>query len=71
MTKTIITNKARCRKCGDIINSIHRHDYVRCSCGAIAVDGGRSYLRRAFVDINDIEELSEYLEDQDDKQQAE
>lgn len=39
-------NRVRCRKCGDILESKHRHDFVRCGCGAIAVDGGHEYIRR-------------------------
>ncbi len=37
-------------KCGDIIVSKHVHDYVRCRCGAIFVDGGMEYLRRGGED---------------------
>jgi hypothetical protein len=40
-----IGKKAQCKKCGDIIQSMYRHDFVRCGCGAIAVDGGRDYCR--------------------------
>lgn len=36
-------NMARCRKCGDVIESQHRHDFVKCQCGAIFVDGGHEY----------------------------
>lgn len=55
--KFIITvNKARCRKCGDVIESTHRHDFVSCKCGAIAVDGGRDYLRRVGIDFDDLSE---------------
>lgn len=54
----IVTNKAKCKKCGDIIESKHRHDFVFCSCGAIAVDGGKSYLKRVGNPA-DFEELSE------------
>jgi len=32
--------------CGDKIVSKHRHDFVTCTCGAVSVDGGQSYLRR-------------------------
>lgn len=42
----IIQNAASCNGCGDFIVSKHRHDFVTCSCGAISVDGGQSYLRR-------------------------
>jgi len=58
----MIRNRARCRKCGDIIESKDRHDFVRCKCGAIAVDGGQDYQRRVG-NLEDIEELSEYVED--------
>jgi hypothetical protein len=53
----VLVNKARCKKCGDVIDSRHVHDFVRCGCGAIAVDGGREYLRRVG-DPEDCEELS-------------
>ena len=36
----IILNKVQCNHCGDIIISHHRHDYKKCSCGTISVDGG-------------------------------
>jgi hypothetical protein len=32
----------------DIITSVHRHDFVRCECGKVAVDGGTHYLRRLW-----------------------
>lgn len=38
-------NKAKCRLCGDVIESFHRHDYVKCGCGEIAVDGGSLGMR--------------------------
>jgi hypothetical protein len=57
----IKSNKARCHRCSDIIESLNRHDFKKCSCGAIFVDGGKDYLRRGGVDVdNDLEELSEY-----------
>ena len=37
----IITNKIRCRKCGDVIESKYTHDFRFCKCGAVAVDGGK------------------------------
>ena len=54
-------------KCGDIIESVHRHDFVECSCGSIFVDGGHDYLRRGFPSGDPgewiIEELSEEVEE--------
>jgi len=42
----IIQNAVTCLACGDLIVSKHRHDFVTCTCGAVSVDGGQSYLRR-------------------------
>lgn len=41
-------NAATCSSCGDKIRSKNRHDFVRCSCGKLAVDGGSWYAKRAF-----------------------
>lgn len=54
----IIVNMIRCKKCGDVIESTHRHDFKFCKCGAVAVDGGKDYLRRCG-NREDWEELSE------------
>ena len=53
----VIVNKIRCKKCGEIIESTHRHDFKICKCGAVAVDGGHDYLRRSG-DLDGYEELS-------------
>jgi hypothetical protein len=67
--KQITRNRARCRKCNDIIESEYRHDFRSCECGAISVDGGKAYLRRLWGGglkperkSDSIEELSEYTE---------
>ena len=57
--KKLIHNRIKCLKCGDIIESTYRHDFVRCSCGACFVDGGHDYMR-VGGDINDWENLSEW-----------
>lgn len=56
----ILRNLAKCLMCGGVIESKHRHDYVTCACGNIAVDGGKDYLRRSFKHHGMYEELSEY-----------
>ena len=68
--KIIKSNKARCRLCGDVIESKHRHDWQTCSCGAIFVDGGREYLRRGAKKFEDLEELSEYEEVEDGSEEV-
>jgi len=67
MTKKIITNKAQCAHCKNIVESKYRHDFVPCSCGKIFVDGGKAYLRRGFDEPGDIIELSEYEEIDENK----
>ena len=57
----IIRNRAKCLRCGDIIESTHTHDYKTCSCGAVAVDGGHDYIRRSYREEGCFEELSEVL----------
>ena len=64
--EVIISNKCQCRKCGDIIESKHRHDFVSCKCGAIFTDGGTSYIRRGAQSFDDIIDLSETYEEEYD-----
>lgn len=54
----IIRNTIRCKKCGNVIESTYAHDFKFCSCGAVAVDGGKDYLRRCG-NQEDFQELSE------------
>lgn len=44
--RRIISNSLKCLECNEAIWSAHRHDFVECSCGKIAVDGGMDYMRR-------------------------
>ena len=55
----IIKNAVKCLKCGDIIESVYRHDFVTCSCGNVSVDGGKDYLRRCFQEEDSYIEMSE------------
>lgn len=43
-------NRAKCKLCGDIIESFHLHDYVSCKCGEISIDGGLDYLKATAND---------------------
>ncbi len=55
----ILRNAAECARCGDVIESKHRHDFVSCTCGAIFVDGGKRYLRRGEMSPGDLIDSSE------------
>jgi tRNA(Ile2) C34 agmatinyltransferase TiaS len=59
MEKKIIRNKAKCKLCGDIIESMTRHDFKFCSCKKMAVDGGKDYIKR-LGDPATCEEMSEF-----------
>lgn len=34
-----------CAKCLNVIQSYNRHDFERCKCGAISIDGGADYTK--------------------------
>jgi hypothetical protein len=35
----------KCPACGDVIFSLYRHDFRRCQCGKVFIDGGDDYMR--------------------------
>ena len=51
-------NAAKCKLCGDVIESKYRHDFVQCQCGEIFVDGGFDYIRQGG-NLNALIDLSE------------
>lgn len=51
-------NSARCRKCNTVIVSKFTHYFQSCKCGAIFVDGGKSYLRCGYDKEENFEDLS-------------
>lgn len=63
--KTIIRNSAKCLGCGDELESVHRHDFKFCSCGALAVDGGKDYIRRLYKESVPFEDTS--IEESEDE----
>ena len=56
--KMIIRNAAKCKKCGEVIESRYLHDFKYCRCGEIFVDGGFDYIRRGGKNLSNIEDLS-------------
>lgn len=63
MVGKIIHNRAKCLKCGDVIESKYRHDWVQCSCGEIFIDGGIDYCRAGANDFKNFQDMSEYEEE--------
>lgn len=63
-------NRAKCKKCGDIVESKHRHDFKWCKCGAFFLDGGKSYFRYGG-DVGAIEWLTNESEDSTEERNTE
>ena len=54
--------KIKCKVCGVVIQSIDRHDYQKCRCGAIFIDGGDEYMRLGWPGGDrKVEEFAEFL----------
>ena len=64
--RKIVRNAGKCNRCGDVIESLHRHDLKACCCGRVWIDGGRDHLRRGFMNEDDLTDLSEYEEVEDE-----
>lgn len=73
--KVLSKNSVKCLMCNTILESKHRHDYVKCHCpNETACDGGLKYQRTLAVDLSLIENLCEYrtlTQEPYDKEQAE
>jgi hypothetical protein len=54
----IVRNSALCLICNEEIKSRTRHDFVKCSCGNVCVDGGKDYLRRSVKDLSKYKDTS-------------
>jgi len=51
----------RCEICGDFVWSRHTHDMRWCSCGNVAIDGGRDYNKITFRTSDWYEEEMEVM----------
>lgn len=56
--RQIVLNSAQCLECGEILVSHHRHDFVRCSCGNLFLDGGTNYVRWGVKDSSKMKNLT-------------
>jgi len=65
MALRLTKNAIKCASCLDEIESKYTHDFKRCKCGAVFVDGGLDYVRRGG-DLDKIINLSVY-EESDEK----
>lgn len=56
-------NRAKCKKCEDVIESKFKNDFVKCSCDEIWIDGGQEYYRAGANDYSNFLRI-----DEDDKE---
>lgn len=62
----LVSNKIRCKFCGDILESFTVHDFKRCRCGKCSTDGGHEYAQRSFFTEkpeDTYEDLSIYVDE--------
>ena len=60
--EVLTRNAIKCLQCNTVLESKYRHDFQSCQCSNQAfVDGGLSYVRLGAVDLDLIENLSEYV----------
>lgn len=59
--KVKMKNRAKCKLCKDIIESVLYHDYVTCKCGEISINGGsgEEYIRCRAKDRKNLIKLDD------------
>lgn len=62
--RQIVHNSIKCLECNEVLVSLHVHDYNTCSCPNDAmVDGGTYYERYGGKDLNKIQTMYIYADD--------
>ena len=62
--RQLIYNAIKCLECNEVLVSYTPHDYKTCSCpNAAMVDGGTMYERYGATDLDKIEKLFIYADD--------
>jgi hypothetical protein len=62
--RQLVYNAVKCLECGKTIVSRTRHDYQLCGCpNETMVDGGLYYMRYGGVDMNKVEPMEIYADD--------
>lgn len=47
-----------CLSCDAVVYSVNRHDFRSCSCGEVAIDGGKEYTKVSFKDKNNFNQVT-------------
>lgn len=64
MENFLIRKEVKCLECGEVLESIHVHDYKKCSCpNQTMVDGGLEYVRNGGVNKKKLETQCVYSND--------
>jgi len=58
----IKVNRAKCLKCGQVLESDANNVFQSCSCGNVSIDGQRDCIRHDYYDEDNYQNLSEYLD---------
>ena len=62
--RQLVYNAVRCLECNELLVSYSRHDYKTCQCpNSAMVDGGTDYARYGAMDMNMIEKIDVYDDD--------
>ena len=62
LRKVLTLNSVKCLECGEVLVSKSQHHFVSCSCkNQCFTDGGNAYQRTGAVNLDKIENLSEYV----------
>ena len=62
--RQLVYNAVRCLECDELLVSYSRHDYKTCQCpNSAMVDGGTDYARYGAMDMNMIEKIDVYDDD--------
>lgn len=62
--RQLVYNAVRCLECNELLVSYSRHDYKTCQCpNSAMVDGGTAYGRYGAMDMNMIEKIDIYDDD--------
>jgi len=62
--RQLVYNAVRCLECDELLVSYSRHDYKTCQCpNSAMVDGGTAYGRYGAMDMNMIEKIDIYDDD--------
>lgn len=62
--RQLVYNAIKCLECNEVLVSRSRHDFNTCSCpNSAMVDGGNDYERYGAIDMDKIEKLFIYADD--------